>query len=342
MPNQTVRPYVRSFQGLRGCAIALIFLSHCKICIGNSELSITTWFGALGVCMFTVLSGYLLALHYAGEAIDTRAHAKKKLKRYYPLHLVTLLAAVPFCLDSLLALDKTAWLSLLCQLLLVQAWVPVPGIYFSMNVVAWYLSLDLFYGLAGPWLLKRAEKLPRRYLLAGLVCVIGVQFLWTGLTWQIPASRWLIYIFPPARLLDLLAGILLCLLHTARQEEKKPLPGQWAAALALAAMGILLALSLPLNSEWFAVCVWIIPVCVLIGCLAGQDTAPWLRGLFQNRGIQYLGAVSFELFLIHQLCIRYCRVICLYLGVPVPYSYLPAFLLSLLAAGLWRRITKKG
>ena len=160
MPNQTVRPYVRPFQGLRGCAIALIFLSHCKICIGNSELSITTWFGALGVCMFTVLSGYLLALHYAGEAIDTRAHAKKKLKRYYPLHLVTLLAAVPFCLDSLLALDKTAWLSLLCQLLLVQAWVPVPGIYFSMNVVAWYLSLDLFYGLAGPWLLKRAEKLP--------------------------------------------------------------------------------------------------------------------------------------------------------------------------------------
>ena len=69
-------------------------------------------------------------------------------------------------------------------------------------------------------------------------------------------------------------------------------------------MGILLALSLPLNSEWFAVCVWTIPVCVLIGCLAGQDTAPWLRGLFQNRGIQYLGAVSFELFLIHQLCIR--------------------------------------
>ena len=343
MPDQATRPYIRSFQGLRGFAIVLIFLSHCKICIGDSDLSISAWYGALGVCMFTVLSGYLLALRYAGKDIDIRAYVKKKLKRFYPLHLVTLLAAIPFCLGSLLALDKTSWLGLVCNLLLVQAWVPTPLIYFSMNGVAWYLSLDMFFGIVGPWLLKQAEKLPRRWLIPGIACVLGIQFLWTGLTWQMPEARWLIYIFPVARLLDLLLGILLCLLHTGRQEQEKLEPGQWAAALSLAVLGLLMGLSLPLNSEWFSVCAWTVPVCVLISVLGEHDEAPsrWLNGLFQNRWIQYIGSVSFELFLIHSLCIRYCRAVCLRLGVSIVYGFLPAFLLSLLAAELWRRITKK-
>ena len=51
--------WISTFQGLRGIAILLIFISHCRFSNNRFDQNATSWFGAAGVSLFLILSGYL-------------------------------------------------------------------------------------------------------------------------------------------------------------------------------------------------------------------------------------------------------------------------------------------
>ena len=68
----------QSVQVLRAIAFLLIFLSHAFGRLG--------WWGAFGVSLFIVLSGYLEAKHHLNDKLDAKIFAKKKVKKVYPLH----------------------------------------------------------------------------------------------------------------------------------------------------------------------------------------------------------------------------------------------------------------
>ena len=63
-------------------------------------------------------------------------------------------------------IDNFSWDFLKCRLgemllniLLIQDWFPNASVYFSMNAVAWYLSLCLFLYLSFPLVLKFIRKI---------------------------------------------------------------------------------------------------------------------------------------------------------------------------------------
>lgn len=100
MESDRGRKKILSFQGLRGLGILLIFLFHCGYIQNRYGGNIFGWAGALGVSIFIFLSGYLAVRNiHTTEQISAKeivVMTVRKMKKFYPLHLFTLLAALPF------------------------------------------------------------------------------------------------------------------------------------------------------------------------------------------------------------------------------------------------------
>ncbi|HCC87982.1 MAG TPA: acyltransferase, partial [Prevotella sp.] len=77
-----------SIQALRGFAILLIVLSHV---VGRSF----DFGGESGVCLFFVISGFVLSLAYTGKVgdglFDSKRFIVRQLVKFYPLTLVSIL-----------------------------------------------------------------------------------------------------------------------------------------------------------------------------------------------------------------------------------------------------------
>ena len=52
---------IAAFQGLRGWAIFLVFLSHCSQLYNINGVNRLVYFGCAGVSIFIILSGFLTA-----------------------------------------------------------------------------------------------------------------------------------------------------------------------------------------------------------------------------------------------------------------------------------------
>lgn len=206
------------FQGLRGFAILLIVLSHCTWKVNGYGQNILSYAGGWGVQLFIMLSGFLAALHYPNvnfEIKDSKELCRHKLQKYYWLHIVTLLAALPISLSvlhgGLLISDIVKVVS---NVFLVQSWVPLHAVYFSMNAVSWYLSLDLAFAFMLPVLIRIIWQMQGKAVIAWIVGVVLLEF---ALSFGVQAfvndtgvAHWVIYVCPIIRSLDFIIGGLQC------------------------------------------------------------------------------------------------------------------------------------
>lgn len=153
-----------------------------------------------------MLSGYLLMYHHQNDELDFK-YIIRKIKKFYPLHLITLIiAAYLFYKDQLLSLNIPTIVYLICNLLLVQSWLPTELSYFAFNSVSWYLSLMVFFVLASVPLVKLLRKLNKKQALVFLVAIVIFEHTWTYLFQYSSNFRWIIYILPVIRLLDYIGG----------------------------------------------------------------------------------------------------------------------------------------
>ena len=97
--------YIINLQGLRGYAICLIFISHCNLMLNGDGRNVTDYLGALGVSVFIMLSGYFSVFHCrVNKNSDIKSYFKRKFLKFYPLHIITLLVALPLAQRSYLVL----------------------------------------------------------------------------------------------------------------------------------------------------------------------------------------------------------------------------------------------
>jgi peptidoglycan/LPS O-acetylase OafA/YrhL len=193
--------------------------------------------GTVGVSFFFVLSGFVLTWS-ARPSDSPRAFYRRRFARVYPLHLLTFLIALP--LLGWIGQGYTPF-EVTANLLLVQAWVPSPDVYFGMNSPSWSLACEFFFYTAFPIiaavLLGRANRTLWRALLSvivvGLVVAIGVTVVFSDET-----ARFLLYIFPPFRMLEFTAGCILARLVMQGVRCRIPLAVGVAGA-ALACVGLL-------------------------------------------------------------------------------------------------------
>lgn len=215
---------IMSFQSLRALAFMAIFLSHTKL--------VSLHFGAWGVSVFLVLSGFLMVYSYYEKEVDLSTKScvvfsVNKIKKLYLLHIIMMIAALVLLIISIIVNKsfKDVLLTvakLMFNALLLQAWIPISNIYFSLNGVSWYLSVCVLLYMAFPIIITKIKKQGGGIANAFLIYIIMLvaAFCTRGITLFDNFSKWFTYICPLFRLGDFVIGCYLGYVYINRNEAK--------------------------------------------------------------------------------------------------------------------------
>jgi peptidoglycan/LPS O-acetylase OafA/YrhL len=129
--------------------------------------------GYVAVSFFFILSGFILVYTYEGKEFDWRQFWKARLARLYPVYLLSLLITAPFFFYVVLRMNvvQLAYFkshlpsTAVLVLTMMQAWVPMAAL--GWNGVAWAVSVEIFFYMTFPSLLRRFAGIGNR----GLACI---------------------------------------------------------------------------------------------------------------------------------------------------------------------------
>ena len=309
---------------LRFFAAAMIVVGHAFQYLGDAAMSAPFAWGQ-GVTFFFVLSGFILAYTYS--ELPTRSHVKNfwlaRFARIWPLHIASLL----LLLLALPNVPTFGWAGsgeftvTLANLALLQAWIPSSKYFYSYNYVSWSISTEFFFYLLFPFLIYRWSstwhiKIIISALLLLVLFAIGNIFQLSDASY--PNGTWLIYINPMSRIFEFIVGIAACSIYTTRRSKSNQINKTMATGIEALTV-LLLFLSL-----WFfipgyapliksiageSVVMWwnrsgaVLLFALLIIVFAMQSG--WLSRILQLRPFVLLGEISFSLFLVHQIVLRY-------------------------------------
>lgn len=301
---------IASLDGVRGVASLVVVVYHCSlVAMPHLDGTLATWLtqspsklifaGTEAVLVFFVLSGFVVALPVLRDGFSwSRYYPTRVLRLYLPVWASLVLATALIALvprDPDLMPDGS-WMrnaqaaTVTPDLFLREASLFTPS--YDINNVLWSLRWELIFSLALPLFVGAAVLLRRHALLAAVVaCALTV----TGRVIGVDA---LVYL--PVFLLGTLMAVRLDdLLEWARRPRHAAF---WPTLTALALV--------------LLICSWLArPIAEpgsipgrLVWGLAGAGAAlviiagvgwPYLRGLLERRAPQWLGRVSYSLYLVH-------------------------------------------
>ncbi|MEV7330490.1 acyltransferase [Micromonospora sp. NPDC093244] len=287
-----------SLTGLRWIAALLVFGFHAGtmriIAEPDYKAVVDALFtlGLSGVQFFFVLSGFVLVWS-ARPGDSRRTFWRRRVAKIYPNHLVLWAAAL---LVAWWFADPVLPAVALENLLLLQAWDPRPGWFYSINTVSWSLSCEFFFYLCLPLVLPLLRR-ARPALLWTLVVALPLLILalWPAQHLVPEDSRWwFTQIFPPARSLEFWLGAV------AAELMRRGLwrgPGLTVASAIFVATWVAAA-------QWIRAELWttLLAVAYLLVITAAADAdvrgrrSPW-----RSRPLVWLGEVSFAFYLVHVL-----------------------------------------
>ena len=290
----------------------------------------------MGVACFFVLSGFCYALGYGSKVTSAqfnyRSFVKSRLVKFYPLHWITLLLAIPISIYS--ALGWKNILVLGANALLVQSWIPISTVYYSYNGVSWFLSDMVFLVAVFPFLSRLLDSGSRRWLfIIPAVAVYGALCIWT----PSDLRNTILYVNPVVRLCDFAVGILagmwyLRLKDNVSVTESVQRHKVLLRIVSAASLLVLLFMSVFIPEQYTLMAFMFWPAAVLMLICISLNPG----GLLSAPLLQRLGQISFPFYMIHQLVIRYLDLasgkadIHLPLAATVTISLLLSILLSFL------------
>lgn len=292
---------------------------------------------ALGVSFFFVLSGFVLGYAYHERAFTKRDFYRARFARIWPATACSLFL-VPLLLPRALYLPMAEgpWGGLgsfLLCLLMLQALVPVPTVYFAFNAVTWSISTEFCFYLAFPWL--QAGVWRNLVLTLSLVGVVGLSMaaLAEGMglpafgtdSLTVPGWHGLIYIHPLARMQEFLFGLVaarlfLChglqrTIHRLRIAERSRfrLFGCLEASALVGLVVLANRLQAELHSAFTPISPslalllghWAAGLCFALLILILAMEAGWLSSIvLALPPLVLLGELSFSLYLFHQIVMK--------------------------------------
>lgn len=152
------KPVIQGLQFIRLLAFICIFLSHS---IGKLDI-----IGAAGVSVFIIMSGFLMVYNYLYIEICTNpfSFAFKKIWPLYPLHIFCMVLVLTKPVMAMIINHSFSGLFdnikyLVCNVFLIQAWIPNISYYYSLNAVSWYLCLCVFFYFLFPVIIRLFRKI---------------------------------------------------------------------------------------------------------------------------------------------------------------------------------------
>ncbi|WP_045826730.1 acyltransferase family protein [Teredinibacter turnerae] len=302
---------LEALTSLRFFAALMVLCSHLRF-LAESDSSLVKliydkvfWEGYIGVTFFFILSGFILSFAYQqrlqSQQIGFWEYMSARIARIYPLHIVTWLLALPLVF-FLVPSSTESLATYLANGVLIQSYFPDRAIHFSANIPSWSLSDEMFFYLLFPFLLRCGTR-----VLLGLVVVLLAWHFAIALS-ELSGQRkhFYNYVFPLARLLDFVIGLLLFRWY---KQVWKPLPESKATLIQVGALGLLAVffavkgvIPQALRFDVF----YILPMALVIAAFA-TDRGLLAKAL-QHRILVLLGEASFALYLTHHLVIRYAEV----------------------------------
>jgi mycarose O-acyltransferase len=194
----------------------------------------------------------------------------------------------------------------LLNLSLLHAFLPQVEIITSVNPVAWSLSCEMVFYLCFPFLVPLIRRIRPERLWMWAAGTVTVIFLVPIAAMALPSQQpypvlgvtewetWLIYHFPPVRMLDFVFGILLArIVMTGRG-----LPLGYRGSVLLTV--VVYALTPLFPSTYGLTALLCVPLGLVIANGAVSDCAGRRTGL-SSRAWVWLGEVSFAFYLWHRL-----------------------------------------
>ena len=186
------------------------------VVIGHFAVKDPAFMNSHWVSFCFVYSGFFTAMrHRFGPDYGLRNHAHfmiDKLTKLYPLHLFALALGL---FDGWYVWDSnTINLKVLfSQLTLTSTWIPDHDYYFAINPVGWFLCDLFFLYLMAPVMVKALRRCRLNWQILGIIVLLAIE-LACGYTSEPGISSsfvvmYLLYEFPPIRLLDFATGIIL-------------------------------------------------------------------------------------------------------------------------------------
>lgn len=309
-------------QFLRFLAFMLIFFFH----TGDYQLA---WFpkengAANAVEFFILLSGVVSGISSFDKEIKCKArdivsYMKKKIIKVYPLYFVTTLFTVTYTtIPSIIAYHDFYTFEqikillgqigqLIKNLLLIQSWFP--SNYFSYNGVGWFLSTIMFLYLVNIPLRALATKIKKTKkpeIIFAIVFVSAYVFIWIYCYFTRNTNmEFTQYVFPVSKVPEYICGMALGYLicYIKRRIVAKSSTTVIFTVLEILSLGLwIYNMYTPMEGWHYRITHWVTMNIFLIFVFSiGQGV---ISSLFRLSILRYLGDISFECFLLHQIVIH--------------------------------------
>ena len=294
--------------------------------------------GNWGVSVFFILSGFLMVyLYFDTDRIkdyglkSSFKFGINKVKKLYPLHIVTLLFALPSLIIEYIdypglgrIINPTV--KALANAFLVQSWFPSSGFYYSLNSVSWYLAVSLFLYIMFPFILSRLRKYKDIKTAMIIISVtFAIQIMVAYISSLVPLNvkdgyfiHWLVYIFPLSRLEDFVIGCNLgyIFIHATNKRDNNDarsfgftlleigiiaiIAVQWVVYVLLVEIPAESDSSLSAYNHWWSLTVlWTITSCAIVYVFALNRGH--ISKILSNKLLLFIGNCSANAFLIHYM-----------------------------------------
>lgn len=314
---------IKPLTSLRFVFALMVFLSHLWFLQDESpfyrQLYDDIFYeGYIGVSFFFILSGFVLGYSYHDKILSGEVKFSQfwlaRFARIYPLHLLTLLIAIPLSFKG----DATEWINrFVLNIFLIQSFVPSDDIYFYFNSVSWSISDEWFFYVMFPFLIFL--MLRRRYLkfLPILILMIPVSLLLVKESYH----EKYFYINPLLRIGDFIIGKLLYRVYRKRKDIEI-LNNRQVANMAEIGSLLFLAVFIYFHNNvpqgFRYSCYYWPPMIMLIYTFA--YARGFISDMLSNSTMVFLGEISFGFYMVHMLVLRY------YQYLPGKVSFLQALL----------------
>lgn len=243
-----------------------------------------------GIAAFFLLSGFVMAWSFS-PADTARKFWRRRFARIYPAYVAAWIIAIVVNVG----VGAGMGLKDLFSLTLLQTWIPDSSVYFATSVVFWSLSVEAFFYLLFPFIIRPLVRLSERgrLIVMGVIGVVYIAKATVGFSIGGDIGVWLQYIFPPVLAADFVLGILLCLQFQHRRISAPPLP------VAVALMVVTFAFGGYVPTDVFIPFSLNLIPCVLVLLACVRADVDHRSTLFTRPLMTRLGNWSYGMYLIH-------------------------------------------
>ena len=310
------KKYADQLQFLRFCAFMMVFLWHCASWMPEGIPG--GCYAAEAVSFFFILSGTVTGYSGYGKEVELSPRSYgcymwKKLKKMYPLYLATMFIAlmyseVPQAMQDMNYPKIYAHAKqIIKNILMIQPWFPAN--YHTYNGPSWFVAEIMSLYLLNLPALKLFNKINKQknrkvWFATLFVLLAGGMVVYCYLSRNIRIGYWH-YSFPPARMAEYLCGMILGFVICDRlSHEEAATEAKWTFTL-LEVLALVLWFITPLGNmpDWtYYVLYWMVPnfLLVTVFCYGKGHVSQ----LFRKKPLKWLGDVSFECYIVHDLVIR--------------------------------------